>query len=100
MIRLENWSVKSYPDNEYTLPEMRVPVLSGIPDKHPHKPDKDVTNKYVLTTEIVASDGRKITTRSGTVYLLGSIDPEYKKWVKKDRPNWDWRNPITIRKDK
>ena len=99
MIKLESWSIESYPSNGYTPPELCVPVLRGIPDRHPHKPEKDVTNRYIRTTCIIKANGRKITTRSGTIYLLGSIDSEYKKWVKKYNPKWDWRNPITINED-
>lgn len=96
LIKLESWSVRQHPDNGYTPPEMCIPVLVGIPDRHPHKPYKDVTNKKIRTSQIISSNGRKVTTRSGTVYLLGKVDPEYRKYLRKISPNWDYRKPVTV----
>jgi hypothetical protein len=37
----------------------------------------------VYTTRIVAINGREVTTRSGTVYTLGEVNPDYVEWCQK-----------------
>ena len=56
---------------------------------------KFVDGKFIVTSEVVGINGRNITTKSGTVYYLGKIDPKYRRFLKTNRPNWDWRNPIS-----
>jgi len=50
--------------------------------------------KTVKTSSVQKVEGRKITTNSGTVYVLGKIDPEYRKFLREHQPDWDWREPL------
>jgi hypothetical protein len=89
--RLENWCVIS---NPYTAPELSPQRLCGTVYGHPRKED----GKKVTTSRVASVDGRTITTESGTVYVLGHIDPDYRKFLREHVPSWDWRNPIKITK--
>ena len=74
-IRIENWSVNGE-DNPYVPPEQQRVCLYGEVYGHPAFPDGHV----VLTSAIVHVEGRKVITRSGSVYTLGTIHPDYLKW--------------------
>jgi hypothetical protein len=92
MTTIINWSVVS--DNApYLAPELREKRLQGQVYGHPHKEN----GSRVTTSSIVAVSGRKVTTRTGTTYHLGKIAKGYRKWLRKNRPNWNWRKPITMR---
>ena len=93
MVRLDNWSVCSAGRIRYTPPELQVKALQGNAFGHPRFED----GKHVVTSSPFSIKGRIVTTYSGSVYKLGKIDPEYRKWLKKNVPGWNWRNPITIK---
>ena len=89
-IRIDNWSVcpfRSY--DPYTPPEAIKRCLCGDAD-HPR-----IGTGTIITSFIVGFKGRIIETHSGSKYYLGSINKEYRKWLKVVRPNWDWRKPFT-----
>lgn len=87
-----NWHVTPTWSSLYKAPELRRVCLSGTIAEHKGRKDCQVMTSY-----IVAVDGKLITTRSGSVYRLGEIDPEYRKYLAEERPNWDPENPITIK---
>jgi len=72
-VRIENWSVCHSKGGLYDPPEMWQPCLSGNVYGHPRKPD----GHSVSTSPIVDVNGRLITTATGTIYLLGQVDPLY-----------------------
>lgn len=98
MLEIYNWSITGNA-NPYTPPEaIRISLCGFCPD-HPFSSDHLKRNHLkhrVVTSYIVKAEGRIITTYSGSVYKLGFIDPGYRKYLKKTRPNWNWRKPITI----
>lgn len=72
LIKLENWGVV-YKDNAWTPPEFQRIALHGKAyGHHRHEDGTEVT-----TTAIKSTDGRTVTTVSGSVYILGEPDPEY-----------------------
>lgn len=85
---LNNWSVISNAD-PYTPPEYECKKLSGI---------REEDNKEVITSTIMSADGNKIITYSGSVYILGEIDPGFLTWMKENNISFDPANPIKIRK--
>jgi len=91
MILLQNWSMKLCGD-PYTPPELCVERLTGQVYGHPSQPD----GKWCHTTRIIEVKGRIVTTRSGHVSRLGKIDRGYRRYLRQTRPDWDWRNPITM----
>ena len=56
----------------------------------------DVDGRRVVTSGIVAVDGRRVVTRSGTVYELGSVDPDYRRWLVETGQRLDEVNPIRL----
>ena len=84
---IHGWSVE--PGSPFQAPECGTVHLVGVLDSH-----KGTPNKKVKTSAIVGINGRVVTTQSGSVYKLGAIEPDYRRYLAKIRPDWDWRNPI------
>lgn len=90
MAKLENWSVNYDPFYAYMAPEIRPRVLVGTVTGHHRKAD----GTEVVTSPIVSSQGRVVTTRSGTEYELGEPDPEYTKHLAEQGRTLDPENPV------
>ena len=95
---MENWSVTGGCD-PYTPPECQRIHISGVcPARRrelgspKEKLDKPITSAYIVKVE-----GRKVTTASGGVYTLGTIDPGYEEYLKTLGRTYDYENPIRIR---
>lgn len=95
-MRLENWSVsKRFGSNDaYRDPAVVPSCLVGRVYGHSNERHRD--GKEIITSGIESVEGRVVRTRSGSVYELGRIDPEYKAYLKEHHPDWDWRNPIKL----
>ena len=86
-LRLDNWSVTNNMTG-YIPPECVKVYLQGFVWGHPH-----LGNSICRTSSIQEIKGRFIKTRN-TLYYLGKIDPKYRRWLKQNKPDWDWRKPI------
>ena len=91
-ILLEDWSTGFISNDPYLAPEQKAICLQGMVTGHPRREGKH----GIRTSSVAGVKGRIIATRSGSVYRLGKIDPTFRKWLKKHRPNWDWRNPVKM----
>ena len=93
-VRIENWSVsRMFTGNHYLAPEYEPLRLSGEVYGHPLHPD----GKRVSTSRIRLAEGRRILTNSGTVYLLGAVEPAYRQWLDENHPGlWDEQNPVKV----
>jgi hypothetical protein len=92
-IKIREWAVVDPNANANTAPEQLVPRLQGRVYGHPQRPEGDL----VVTSPIVAADGRIVTTRSGSVYELdGPPDPRYVAASKLLGFTIDEANPIRI----
>lgn len=94
VVRLVDWSVK---DNRaaspYMAPEQTTKHLVGRAFGHPTA----VNDGGILTSSpIKAVNGRLVTTKSGTVYRLGRIDPKYRAWLRNEGIAYDPHNPVRI----
>ncbi len=76
MYRLENWSTGVR--NPYLAPEQQALYLHGDVYDRPSYED----GESISTTRIANVDGNVITTRSGSVYLLGEPDPKFIEYCK------------------
>lgn len=95
-IRMDDWSVMLKPDfDPYLAPELIPVCLHGSVIGHPGLGDG-----FLLTSPIISVRGRYVTTQSGTLYYLGRISKSYRKYLRKTRPEWNWREPITVRPSK
>jgi len=90
-MKLEKWSVVSC-GSPYQAPELQSKKLHGIVDNHPRL-GKDIE---VTTSTIVKSEGRRVTTHSGSVYELGTIHPDYAQYLKNEGIELDEDNPVKI----
>jgi len=90
---IRNWEVVVSNSNPYMAPELINPRLKGNVFGHPKFPD----GSSVITSPIVGAAGRVVDTYSGSKYRLGNIEPGYRKHLRKIRPDWNWREPITVR---
>jgi len=90
VVVLKNWNVIKFLAPSYQAPELRKIHLGGYAINHPK-----LGTQQIITSNIVFVNKRFITTESGTCYYLSNIDPKYRRWLRKNRPNWNWREPIT-----
>jgi len=96
-IRIHDWKTVHASQDPYRAPESRGLAISGkvAPGADPRRPE----GSSITTSAIDVSSirGRRFRTRSGTLYVLGTIDPKFRAWLRKERPNWNHRKPLTIK---
>jgi hypothetical protein len=85
--RLENWSV--YCGDPYQPPELGGIRLHGTRVGE----DSPVVTNYVDHVE-----GRRVTTLTGSVYVLGEPDPQYLRWMAENGHAYDPEQPIRVRR--
>jgi len=85
--KLENWSVCLLSDSIFLAPEAKQICLQGLRSD----------DKMVRTSPVKEIDGKNITTKSGSVYVLGTPHPEYVKWCDENGHAMDPLNPIRKR---
>jgi len=87
-MKLENWAVVQDYD-PYMAPEDRKARLHGTVYGHPKHDD----GKRIATSSIQKIDpvAKTVTTRSGSVYELGTVDPEWEAQFP-DAANRFWNN--------
>lgn len=93
-IRIDNWRTVNLGD-AYSAPEVnRIAVAGDVaPGADPRRPE----GSPIRTSPIVACMGRTVTTKSGTVYQLGRIDPHFRAWLRAEGRPYNPRQPITIK---
>lgn len=74
-IQLKNWAVASKGKDQYTPPELWVPVLVGNTYGHPKFPE----GHEITTSHIKGKRDGCVVTHSGSEYELLDIDPNYEK---------------------
>lgn len=93
IVKIDQWSIIQSGD-EYTPPELRKMRLCGKVSNHP---TERLNNREMVMTSAVVEVNKRIVTTRNTVYRLGKIDPEYRKWLKENYDkDWNWRNPIRV----
>ena len=92
MIKINDWSTTSLDNNPYLAPELKRINLQGKVYNHPRFDD----GSKVTTSSIIKVEGRIIHTKSDSIYKLRSIDKNFRKWLKKNRPDWDYKKPIIM----
>jgi len=92
-ILINNWScVAGQGVTPYTAPECLTIALRGDAVNHPK-----LGSKNILTSHIVKAEGRIITTASGSVYQLGTVDPDYAKYMEEQDKPINAINPILVK---
>jgi hypothetical protein len=78
--RLENWCVTPLAASPYTPPECQAHGLHGTVYGHPYFADGDeITTTECASVKVDEPARVTITTRSGSRYVLGEVDPEYER---------------------
>lgn len=97
LLRIDQWAVvSSVGKDAYMAPELEPIRLKGFIEGHPTiSMARQRKSKGVATSAIVAFEGRIVKCVSRK-YRLGRIDPGYRKWLKANRPLWNWRRPLTV----
>ena len=93
---LRDWCVCFRPSADpYTPPELLSSCLGG---KIYGRADRFEDGNEVTTSRIVKSEGRKVTTKSGSVYVLeGPPAKSYLDFLKSIGYDYDEENPIKIK---
>ena len=91
---LKNWAVRWGSENPYLPPEANYRCVAGTIFGSEKFKDGDV----IKTNRIAKSEGRLITTDSGSKYrLYGRPHKEYVKWMKENGVKYDGKNPIKFK---
>ena len=92
LVRIEQWGLGSDEDDVYRAPETRRHCLRGVIYGHHRKPD----GSSVQTSPVVSVNGREVTTKSGTIYLLGEPHPDYVEYLRGIGRSIDPEQPIKV----
>ena len=98
MSRLEEWAVVANGDG-FTAPELATFSLVGRvygDDRHDPATGHFEDGHRIRTSYIVASEGRVVTTRSGTRYELGKPSPSYLAYLRDLGRELDEANPVKV----
>ncbi len=92
-IRVDNWRTVHLA-GPYVAPEINPVGISGVvpPGADPRRPE----GSPITTSMVVAIEGRVVTTKSGTRYILGKIQSAFRRWMRKQGIAFDWRHPIKV----
>ena len=95
VILLEDWAVVEERRPGFAR-ELRGVVLTGTAYGHPRHPD---TAWPCTTSRLVSSEGRYVTTASGTIYQFGEPSPKYLEVMREHYAGrFDWDNPVKVPK--
>lgn len=86
---LHRWSLTFYARSPYLAPEQCPLSLIGY---------RDQESEPVHTSDIKKVNGREVTTRSGSIYILEDISVEYLAWLNDNNIEYDPTNPIKVKK--
>lgn len=94
MPRLKFWSLHFADVNNYNAPEQLECVLAGEIYNDP----KFGNGTCVVTSPVkgFSREHRTVTTRSGTVYELGEVDPLYLRWLASIGKNYSFDDILDI----
>lgn len=97
---MREWSVVMPSSDGYTAPELLRPMLKGLVDYHAKLAARGEfkPGDPILTSAIVGAEGRRITTESGSVYVLeGDPHAAYVAYCRDNKIPLDMQNPIKVR---
>src|SRR5271170_5635163 len=86
--KLSHWSIQIKAD-PYAAPETKNMDIRLVGYR-------DDESRAVITSSVMKVEGKTITTRSGSVYLLQDIDPAYEAWMKDNGIAYDPDDPIKV----
>jgi hypothetical protein len=94
VFRLEQWSVQAPP---FSAPELGRAYLCGVcPERAIEINPNHDPMREIVTSRIVKSEGRRVTTKSGRVYELGSPSPAYVEAMREIGRTIDEDNPVKV----
>ncbi len=81
MPRLENWKICESPSQDFIAPEIRKRFINGNVYGHSKFNEGVPVNTSILLSIDIAN---RVAVTKNSVYELGEMDPEYKKWYEKN----------------
>jgi hypothetical protein len=94
MHQLEQWALRTLRPGSFTAPEFADLVLTGYVLEHP----KHTSGKRVRTSPVVQVQGNRVTTASGSVYILGEPEEGYAQYCREIGLPIDPEQPIRVKK--
>lgn len=93
LFKLKNWKAVYDSRQLPTSPEgKRIYVMGEIYGREGFKDGEIIT-----TSRIKKSEGKVICTITGSNYLLGEMEEEYKNWCEKNKIKVDEKQPVKIK---
>lgn len=92
--RLESWLFLASSD-PYLAPELNTPKLVGRVYGHPDQA-RHPDGKQVQTSAVTLFNRGVVITLSGSRYRLGTVNEDFARFMHKNYPGWDAKNPMVI----
>ncbi len=88
---LNNWRCVSRTTNPYQAPELgRLAIQGTLAEDH----NSRTVGTRIVTSIVIETNGRDVTTETGTVYTLGIPDVEYLVFLEEKGIPYDQANPV------
>lgn len=71
--------------NRYLAPELRERVICG-----------EMDGENVMIRKISHTEGRVVICKNGDKYMLGTIKPDYREYIRENGWSYDSKNPVKI----
>ncbi len=88
--RIERWSTVPAGSDPWMAPELAGIAIRGT------IANCETSKRYIRTSRVVSVTGRRVTTRSGSVYELGEPHPDFVAWLKESGKEFDPEVPIKV----
>jgi len=86
-----DWSVVGFESNNIDTKRIYIEGIIKIKNKKGIYKDKKI-----ITSSLIKINNRVIKTRTNKLYKLKNINKEYREFLRKNDPSWNWKNPITL----
>jgi hypothetical protein len=91
---LTEWACVTGCADPFLAPELAGVSVQGIVNGHPYLDD----GRRIVTSQVVAIAGRRLTTASGSTYeLVGPPRDEYLAWLEMHGREYDDAAPIKVK---
>ena len=78
-VQIENWAFTKYQGFQFTTEQGIGSFLAGRAKKHPKLGDADIFTSWII--DVTGNSEILEVETSNTVYILGSIAPEYAEFL-------------------
>ena len=96
-IKINHWRLLDFGKHTHTnYNGPKKKYLSGFIQKHSKIKISQQSGKKIRTSQIISAKDRVVETITKSKYMLGTVDPRYRKYIKDNHMKWDSDQPILM----